>query len=178
MSMQDERVLTIAEAGTTAAWFAIRTAPRHEKRVHERLMGRSVDTFLPLWERWSRWKDRRTRIAVPLFPGYCFARFAAAERVGILKTAGVVGIVGTAGVPEAVDEREIRDLKMLVESHLEYDPHPGLQEGSAVEVTRGPLTGVRGVLVRKEPRCRLVILVNVIRQGAAVEIDAADVAPL
>jgi hypothetical protein len=37
---------------------------------------------------------------------------------------------------------------------------------------------VRGVLVRKEPRCRLVILVNVIRQGAAVEIDAADVAPL
>jgi len=47
-----------------------------------------------------------------------------------------------------------------------------------VEVVRGPLTGVRGMLVRKEARCRLVISVNVIRQGAAVEIDASDVAPV
>jgi hypothetical protein len=38
--------------------------------------------------------------------------------------------------------------------------------------------GVRGVLVRKEARWRLVIAVNVIRQGAAVEIDAADVVPV
>lgn len=38
--------------------------------------------------------------------------------------------------------------------------------------------GVRGLLVRKEPKARLVIVVNAIRQGASLEIAAAAVAPL
>lgn len=159
------------------AWFALRTAPRHEKRVHERLTGRGIESFLPLWERWSRWKDRRVKIRVPLFPGYCFARVAAGDRSSVVKTPGVVEIVGTPRGPEPVDEREIADLMALVASGLEYDPHPGLAAGTEVEVVRGPLAGVRGVLVRKEARSRLIICVDVIRQGAAVEIDALDVAP-
>ena len=162
----------------TAAWFALRTSPRHEKLVHARLLGRGIEAFLPLWGRWSQWKDRRMKIAVPLFPGYCFARFALADRAPVIKTAGVVDIVKTGGTPEPVTDREIESLQKLVRSRLEYDPHPGLREGTAVEVVRGPLLGVRGILIRREARCRLVISVNVIRQGAAVEIDAVDVAPL
>lgn len=159
-------------------WFALRTSPRHEKQVHARLSGRGIETFLPLWERWSRWKDRRQRIEVPLFPGYCFARFAAADRLAVVKTVGVRSIVGSARGPEPLDEREIASLKTLVHSRLEYDPYPGLAEGMEVEVIRGPLAGARGGLIRKERRCRLVISVNVIRQGAVVEIDAADVVPV
>lgn len=163
---------------TGVAWFALRTSPRHEKQVDERLSGRGVETFLPLWERWSRWKDRRKKIAVPLFPGYCFARFGLGDKGLVVKAAGVLEIVGTAGIPEPVDEREIENLKTLMRSRVEYDPHPGLANGDEVEVVRGPLAGVRGMLVRKEARCRLVILVNLIRQGAAVEIDSTDVAPV
>jgi len=48
----------------------------------------------------------------------------------------------------------------------------------AVEVTRGPLEGIRGVLLRKEKRYRLVISVHLIKQSAAVEIDDADVMPI
>jgi hypothetical protein len=40
------------------------------------------------------------------------------------------------------------------------------------------MSGVRGCLVRKEKCSRLVISVNLIRQSASVEIDAADVAPV
>jgi hypothetical protein len=47
-----------------------------------------------------------------------------------------------------------------------------------VEVSRGPLAGVRGRLVRKDRRARLVIAIHLIRQAAAVEIDAADVRPV
>jgi len=159
------------------AWFALRTLPRHEKLVHERLAGRGVESFLPLWERWSRWQDRRKMVAVPLFPGYCFARFSLVDKGRVVKAGGVIEIVGSAGVPEPVDEREIGSLQTLVRSRLEYDPQPALVDGMEVEVIRGPLTGVRGVVVRKESRCRLVILVDVIRQGASVEIDANDVSP-
>ncbi len=158
------------------AWFALRTAPRHEKKVHERLTNQGLESFLPLCERLSRWKDRRMRITAPLFPGYSFARFGPAERPRVIKTAGVASIVGLNGIPEPVEDREIDNLKRLMGSTLPYDPCVGLDPGMEVEVVRGPLTGVRGILVRKDSRYRLVVSVNVIRQGAAVEIDAADVA--
>jgi transcription antitermination factor NusG len=45
----------------------------------------------------------------------------------------------------------------------------------SVEVVRGPLEGLRGVLLRKDKRHRLVISVHLIQQAAAVEIDAGDV---
>jgi transcription antitermination factor NusG len=61
---------------------------------------------------------------------------------------------------------------------LPYDSHPYLHEGMAVEVIRGPLKGVRGILLRKEKRHRLVLGVRLIQQAAVVEIDVNDVAPV
>lgn len=61
---------------------------------------------------------------------------------------------------------------------LPYDPHPYLHEGMLVEVVRGPLQGVQGILLRKDKRHRLVIGVRLIQQAAAVEIDVGDVLPV
>ncbi len=48
-----------------------------------------------------------------------------------------------------------------------------------VEVIRGPLQCVRGILLRKEKRHRLVLDMRLIQQAAAaVEIDVADVTPV
>ena len=60
---------------------------------------------------------------------------------------------------------------------LPYHSHPYLHEGIQVEVIRGPLQGVHGILLRKEKRHRLVIGVRLIQQAAAVEIDVSDVVP-
>ena len=53
----------------------------------------------------------------------------------------------------------------------------GLHEGLQVEVIRGPLQGVHGILLRKDKRHRLVLGVRLIQQAAAVEIDVNDVGP-
>lgn len=162
-----------------AHWYAVRTRSRHEKRVCDQLDGRpGVEVFLPIWERWSRWKDRKKKVQFPLFPGYCFARFQYGERLLVLKAFGVVDLVGVSGQPEPIPEAEIDAIRTLVGSTLRYDPHPFLTEGMEVEVVRGPLMGVRGRLIRKDREARLVLSVTLIRQSAAVEIDAADVAPL
>lgn len=162
----------------TPRWYAIRTRSRHEKKVAAQLAGRGIEPFLPLAKRWSRWKDRRKWIEVPLFPGYCFGRFSHQARTLVLKAVGVVSLVGRHGVPEPVPDEEIEAVRRVVASPIPYDPCPELVRGQSVEVIRGPLMGVRGLLVRKEPKARLVIVVNAIRQGASLEIDAADVAPL
>ena len=95
----------------------------------------------------------------------------------VLKTVGVVDIVGGGQRPEPIPDEEIVALQTLMTSVLPYDPHPYLSEGMTVEVVRGPLQGVRGILLRKEKRHRLVLGVRLIQQAAAVEIDIRDVIP-
>ncbi len=159
-------------------WYALHTRSRHEKYVREQLEARGIEPFLPLVDRLRQWKDRRKRVAFPLFPGYCFARFPLALRVAVLTTQGVVQILGNQDGPVPVPDREIEAVRRLVECTLPYDPHPYLTEGMQVEVIRGPLAGLRGLLLRKGARARLVIGVSLIHQGASVELDAYDVTPI
>ena len=159
-------------------WLVLRTRSRHEKKVRDELLSRRIETFLPLYERWSHWKDRRKLVEFPLFPGYCFVRTTPIERLRVLNTPGVSGFVGFNGYAEPVPDAEIDALTRLVTTGMRYDPHPFLTEGRLVEVTRGPLAGVRGRVVRKDRATRLILAVTLIRQAAAVEIHPADVAPV
>ena len=160
---------------TGTPWFAVWTRSRHEQVVREQLERKGVETFLPTIMKWSRWKDRKKQIAWPLFPGYCFARFDADDRLPILKCTGVVSIVGFDGQPAEIPPSEIAGIRTLVDSALAYDPCPMIHEGDMVEVTHGPLKGVVGRLVRKGTHARLVLSVELIGQGVSVEVDAADV---
>jgi len=159
-------------------WYAIWTRSRHEQVVRTQLDDKHVPAFLPTLTKWSRWKDRRKQIEVPLFPGYVFARFDAAERLAVLKCSGVVSIVSINGAPAPVPDEEIDAVRTLVSSTLPYDPCPTIKTGTMVEVVHGPLKGVTGRLTRKGSQARLVLAVNLIGQGVSVQVDAADVRAL
>ncbi len=161
-----------------SAWYAIRTRSRYEKLVYEQLASRRVEAFLPLVDRRRRWKDRWKMVSFPLFPGYCFAHFPYQHRMSVVTAVGVVQILGVNGHAIAIPEHEIEAVRQLVTCTLPLDPHPYLREGMEVEVLRGPLAGVRGILIRKGARARLVVAISLIQQAASVELDAADVLPV
>lgn len=164
--------------GAPERWYAIWTRSRHEQVVTQQLVEKHVTAFLPTIARWSRWKDRKKQIQFPLFPGYVFARFDAAERMAVLKCSGVVSIVSFNGEPAPVPDQEIANIQTLIESTLSYDPCPMIKTGQMVEVTHGPLKGVVGRLKRKGSQARLVLSVDLIGQAVSVQVDAADVKPL
>lgn len=169
----------VAEGETERSrWYALRTRSRHEKLVRDQLNGQGIEPLLPTVRRLSQWKDRKKEVEVPLFSGYCFVRFASDQKLPVLKTVGVVDIVGGGVQPEPIPDEEILALQTLMASVLPYDPHPYLHEGMMVEVVRGPLQGVRGILLRKEKRHRLILGIRLIQQAAVVEIDVDDIAPL
>ena len=157
------------------AWYAIRTRSRHEKLVHQQLGSRGLEAFLPLADRRRQWKDRWKTVSFPLFPGYCFARFPYQDRLSVLTAVGVVQILGINGHATPVPDHEIDAVRQLVTCTLPLDPHPYLREGMEVEVMRGPLAGVRGMLVHKGRHARFVVAIHLIQQAASVELDAADV---
>ena len=164
-------------SGEGSQWYALWTRSRHEKRVREQLQRKSVEVFLPTFSKWSRWKDRKKQVEWPLFPGYCFARFDAADRLPVLTCDGVVQIVGIEGVPSPIPAHEVEGIRQLVDSELAYDPCPLVKEGEMVKLVSGPLKGVVGRLVRKGAHARLMLSVDLIGQAVSVEVDAADVRP-
>jgi len=160
-------------------WFALLTKARHEKVVRDRLAGKGIQPFLPTTMKLSQWHDRKKRIEVPLFGGYCFVQFEPQDKLEVLKVVGVLQIVGSSsGRPEAIPDAEIESIRTLMSTKLQYDAHPFLEEGMQVEVVRGPLQGVTGILLQKVRPFRLVLSINLIKQAASVEIDSEDVMPI
>jgi transcription antitermination factor NusG len=177
--MNDETTIAVpAGVWNEPRWYAIKTRSRHEKRVRDQLLQRDITTFLPVHDSWRQWKDRKKKVELPLFPGYCFALFPLVERLRVLNVLGVANLVSINGRPEPVREDEIEAIQRLVCTKLQYDPHPFLEEGMDVEVVRGPLAGIRGKLLRKDRVTRLVLAVTLVRQAAVVEIHPADVVPV
>ena len=157
-------------------WFAIQTLSRHEKVVRSQLEMRTIETFLPTMRRLSQWTDRKKEIEVPLFAGYCFARFTFANQLPVLQSQGVVRVIGFGGRPEPIPDEEIESLRKLISGPSNYVCCPYLSEGMLVEVVSGPLQGVKGRLVREAKHCRLVLSITLIQRAVTIEVDAASVA--
>ncbi len=161
-------------------WYALYTRSRFEKKMLSELSDRSIEVFLPMREILSRWKDRKKKVWIPLFPGYIFVNHVDTpeSRYRILNIPGAVRFVGLEGHADPIPEEQIQYVRRFLESSISVDPYPYMQVGSRVEVIAGPLKGIRGILVEKRGRFRFVIQVDLIRQAVSVEIDASDVMPI
>src|SRR5579862_7563345 len=93
-----------------ANWYALYTAPRHEKSVADQMNRRGILCFLPLYRSVRRWKDRRKELAMVLFPGYVFVRLELQNRLRVLQLPGAVRLVAFNGQPAPLPEEEIENL--------------------------------------------------------------------
>src|SRR6266568_4708878 len=155
-------------------WYVAHTSANHEKRVTQQLLERSVEHFLPLYDSVRRWKDRRMKLQVPLFPGYVFVRLPLRDRLKVLQIPGVARLISFNGQPAALPDNEIEALRAGLAAQLRAEPHPYLTVGRRVRVRRGPLEGVEGILIRKKNAYRVVLSLDVIRRSAWVEVNARD----
>jgi len=155
-------------------WYALYTTARHEKVVERQLKERCVETFLPLYRSFHRWKDRRKLVEVALFPSYVFVRTNSRQRLRVLQVPGAVSLVSFNGQPAPLPEQEISALRNGLANEIYAEPHPYLRVGKKVRVVRGPMAGTEGILSRKKDKCRVVISVDVLMRSVAVEIDGSD----
>jgi transcription antitermination factor NusG len=159
-------------------WYAAYTCPRHEKYVAQQLIRRQIGSFLPMYSSVRRWKDRRKRIDLPLFPGYVFVQMNERNRLDILRLAGVVQLVCFQGKPAAIAPSEIEALRHGSSGSVVIQPHPYLKEGRRVRIISGPMIGTEGIYVRRKQQTRLVISISLIQRSVAMEIGGAEVEPI
>lgn len=157
------------------SWFALQVRARHEAGVAGFLEAKGYEFFLPLVTSKRQWSDRTKKVENPLFPGYLFCRFDPHRRLPILKTPGVIQIVGYNRNPVPVEESEISGIQALVASGLPSQPWPFLIVGERVRIETGPLRGYEGLLVDFKGNHRLVLSISLLHRSVAVEIDSAAV---
>ena len=165
------------EMSGQACWYAIHTRSNFEQRVAGELGRKGFESYLPAYQETHQWRDRKKKVAVPLFPGYVFVRFVDSLelRIPVLHTTGVVRILGNGGMIEAVPDEQVEAVQGLLRSKVPCHAHPFLREGVRVRVKRGALQDLEGTLVRFKNRARLVISVALIGQSVAAEVDIRDV---
>jgi len=159
-------------------WYAAYTRAQHEKCVAQQLDERAIVRFLPLYEAVHRWKDRRKRVQLPLFPGYVFVRIPLQNRLDVLRIPSVVRLVGFNGAPTPLPEEEIEGLRRALNGGLRAEPHHFLQVGRRVRITTGPLAGCEGILKRWKGVLRIVLSIELIQRSILVDIEATSVEPI
>jgi transcription antitermination factor NusG len=159
-------------------WYAAYTSANHEKRVAEQMGVRKVENFLPLYASVRRWKNRRVTLELPLFPGYVFVRLALRDRLRVQTIPGVARLVGFGQTPAALPDEELDALRTSLRSGIRAVPHSLLTVGRRVRVKSGPLAGLRGILVKRKNRARLVISVELIHRAMVMEIEETDLEPV
>jgi transcriptional antiterminator NusG len=170
----------IPGAGEPQRWYAVQTRSRFEKLVRAELTSSGVENYFASVDQLHQWKDRKKMVEEPLFPGYVFVRLATREedRLRVLRTNGVVRILGVGPMIEPIPDGEIDSIRQLILSSNQCYPHPFIREGSRVRVRRGPLQGVEGWLVRTKGQARLVLSIDLLSQSVATEVGFADVEPV
>jgi len=165
---------TAAEAPTTKQWYALRTAPRHEKRVRDRIQHSHFECLLPLQRTVTKWRNGvRATVETPLFPTYLFVCLHRHEYWTILNIPGVNNFVGVTGVPWPVPGDQIEMLRTLPQLNAVAARLP--VAGDTVRIVSGPLSGITGTVLRGSGPLRVVLTVSVIWQGVAVEVGFDDI---
>lgn len=163
---------------TALPWFALQVRPLREKYVGSVLAEKGFTEFVPLYRDRRRWSDRIKEVELPLFPGYLFCRLDLNNRLPVLVTPFVKGIVGAGTTPLPVADSEVEAIRTIVTSGQDALPWNFLPVGCKARIQEGPLQGLEGVLIEVKKRHRLVVSVTLLQRSVAVEVDRQWVKPV
>jgi transcription antitermination factor NusG len=158
-------------------WYAVHTMSRHEKRVAAQFEEKRVCTFLPLLRQIHKWSDRRSEVEVPMFSCYAFIRIVhtVEERLKVLRTPGVLGLVGSERQGTPIPEEQIESIRTVINENIPCFPHPFINIGKRVRIRGGSLEGIEGILVRQGTDQALVVSVELLQRSVAIRVEGYDV---
>ncbi|MEE9167452.1 MAG: UpxY family transcription antiterminator [Candidatus Neomarinimicrobiota bacterium] len=153
-------------------WLAAYTKSRHEKKAHDQLSKKGIESYLPLVKRRQQWKDRKQWVWMPLFRSYIFVHIPLTHTLDVLQTHGVHHLVRFNNQYAVIPGEQIEAVRRILEGGYTPDSHDYLEIGQEAEIAAGPLRGIRGVLFRKGRGSKFVLRIDGIRQAISVEIAA------
>jgi transcriptional antiterminator RfaH len=157
-------------------WFVARTRPRQEKALARVLRKSGIGNYLPCLPRRNRIRGRIVVARIPIFAGYVFVNGGPEAKSRTAATGRVVELLPVADA--AGLQSDLRRVHCLTGSGLPLAAVEDVFIGTPVRIHSGPMTGLTGRVVRSQGRCRLIVAVEMLGRGVAVEVEAATLTRL
>ena len=129
-------------------WYAIYTKPRWEKKVHQLLNQKGVQSYCPLNKVRRKWSDRIKLVEEPLFKSYVFVNIEEKARTEVRMTDGVINFVYWNGKPAIVKDKEIDAIRRFLNEYENVELIKlDLKLNDQVIVAAGPLMDKEGKVI-------------------------------
>ncbi|MFN8240685.1 MAG: UpxY family transcription antiterminator [Bacteroidales bacterium] len=173
MAVKEKMGKEIVNTQNTCCWYAVYTRPRSEKLVFERVSESGMEVFLPLQKTIRQWSDRKKVVEVPLLSSYVFVRIKQKQFSSVYRVAGFVKFVNFEGKPVPIPQRQIDNLKLIVNSDAVVEvTSEDFEAGDQIEVITGSLTGLTGELIRIGRKKRVVVRIDSLEKNIILTIPS------
>jgi transcription antitermination factor NusG len=147
----------------TAQWLAVYTKPRWEKKTHQLLVAKGIQSYCPLNTVYRKWSDRIKKVEEPLFKSYLFVQVTADQQTQVRLTDGVLNFVYWVGKPAVVKPEEIEAIRRFLDEHDDViaEAYDRLRPGAKVTVSSGLMMGAEGTVEKLDNRWAEVVLESI-----------------
>jgi len=163
-------------------WYCVHSKPRKERPVAGYLRENlGIETYFPRLRRQKTIRRVKRVVTEPLFPRYLFCRFDISERYRAVRYApDVLGLVSFGRGPAVVEDALIDGLKCWAGEVVDLIAlQPTLHPGDTVDITDGPLRGLRGVLLKEGTgRDRVAVILSILERKVQIMINRWQITPV
>jgi len=160
----------------TGLWWVAHTKSRNEKALAHDLVAKNISYFLPMTWKVQRRSHRTFRSLLPLFSGYLFFCGRETERVELLRTNRVAGVIEVKNQDKLLDE--LVQFERALRAGAPLTPYKYIKAGQRCRVIAGPLLGLEGIVIQIKNVARLLLQIDMLGQAASVEIDIDLIEPI
>ena len=165
------------EKDTRKRWMVVKTKPRCEKKISELCERCQIVCYLPLRRSVRRYKSKTATFMVPIFPGYVFAQIESEYKGTIVEFRHSAQVIIPEDAMEDLLIQELNDIQRIVCATCDGKllVRPEIQMGKPVKITSGVLSGLYGIIVRRNHKTRVTVNVEMIGYSVTVEIDVGGI---
>jgi transcription antitermination factor NusG len=140
-------------------WYAIYTRPRWEKKVHQLLIQKGIDSFCPLNKVHRKWSDRVKLVEEPLFKSYVFVKVKEEQRTPVRMTDGVINFVYWDGKPAVIKEKEIESIRKFLDEYEDVQLIKlEIRDDQKVRITSGAFMDLEGKVIEVKNKSARVLV--------------------
>lgn len=155
------------------SWVVVHTKPKSEKKLAEYAKLNGIYYYLPQYTASRIYQRRKVTFDTVMFSSYIFMVLDHAARQKVLISGYTTGFLKVRSQAELITE--LKAINGTLEQKVDVKPGLWLSKGLEVEITAGPLQGMRGVVEDHNKLEEVRLQVNILRQAVLVKVDAKHV---
>jgi transcription antitermination factor NusG len=152
-------------------WWVAHTKSRNEKALAWQMQKKNISYFLPMTEKIYKKSRKILRSLLPLFSGYVFFCGNEPQRLEVLKTNKVAGLIEVKDQQHLISD--LLPIEKAIQSGTQLAECNYIKAGQKCRVIAGPLMGTEGIVANDQNKTKLVLQVDMLGKATCLEIDAS-----